>query len=208
VREWFAVAGALAIAAGWAWIASGRSTLFRILPAMHLVLGAGTVVLLGSDLSLGSPAVTWLAVGAASGLALYGATRAFVAIVARWEPFRRHVAEAYADAGAEPLGSRLGLALAISVPGEELFWRGLVQPRLTVSIGAAAAAGATVALSVAANLPSRRLPIVAGALVGGAVWSGLAWWSGGVLAPIASHVVWTGLMLVRPPAAAGEMMPP
>jgi membrane protease YdiL (CAAX protease family) len=202
VREGFAVAGALAIAAGWAWVASGRSTVFRILPALNLVLGIGTIALLGSDLSLGSPGS--LAVGAGSGLALYGATLAFVAIVARWTPFRRHVAEAYAEAGAEPLARRLVLALAISVPGEELFWRGLLQPRLSASIGAAAAALATVAAEVAANLPSRRLPIVAAALVGGAVWSGLAWWSGGVLAPIASHLVWTGLMLVRPPAVAGR----
>jgi len=205
VREGFAVAGALAIAAGWAWVASGRSTFLRVLPAVHLVLGLGTIVLLGSDLSLGSPAAS-LAAGAGSGLVLYGATRAFVATVAPWEPFRRHVAQAYAEAGTEPLARRLVLALAISVPGEELFLRGLLQPRLSASIGAAAAAVATVAVEVAANIPSRRLPIVAGALVGGAVWSALAWRSGGVLAPIASHVVWTGLMLVRPPAVAGEMM--
>jgi uncharacterized protein len=202
VREVFAVAGALAIAAGWAWVASGRSTVLRILPAVHLVLGIGTIAFLGSDLSLGSPA--WLAAGAGSGLVLYGATLAFVAIVAPWAPFRRHVAEAYAEADTEPLGRRLVLALAISVPGEELFWRGLLQPLLSVSMGAAGAAAATVAIAVAANLPSRRLPIIAAALVGGALWSGLAWWSGGVLAPIASHLVWTGLMLVRPPAVTGR----
>jgi hypothetical protein len=98
------------------------------------------------------------------------------------------------------------LALLVTAPGEELFLRGLIQEQVTA--GAAAAAAAAVAVGVAVNLPSRRLPIVAAALVGGAVWSGLAWWSGGVLAPIASHVVWTGLMLVRPPAVDGEMMRP
>jgi membrane protease YdiL (CAAX protease family) len=55
---------------------------------------------------------------------------------------------------------------------------------------------------VVANVPSRSLPIVAGALVGGAVWGALAWWSGGVLAPLASHILWTGLMLARPPRAS------
>jgi membrane protease YdiL (CAAX protease family) len=204
VREAFAVAGALAIAAAWAWVATGRSTVLRVLPALHLVLGLATIVILGSDLSLGSAAS--LAAGAGSGLVLYGATLAFVALVEPWEPFRRHVAGAYAEADTEPLGRRLVLALAVSVPGEELFLRGLLQPRLSVSIAPWAAAAATVAVEVVVNLPSRRLPIVAAALVGGAVWSGLAWWSGGVLAPIASHVVWTGLMLVRPPAAGGEMM--
>jgi hypothetical protein len=167
-----------------------------------LVLGLGTIAILGSDLSLG-PASS-IPAGLASGIVLYAATLAFVRVVARWEPFRRHVADLYAEAETEPLGRQLGLALLVSVPGEELFWRGLVQPMLAVSIGAFGAAAATVAISVAANAPSRRLPIVAAALVGGAVWSGLAWWSGGVLAPIASHMAWTGLMLVRPPAVAGR----
>ena len=54
-------------------------------------------------------------------------------------------------------------------------------------------------LYVLANLPSRSLPIVAGAIVGGAVWGALAWWSGAVLAALASHIAWTGLMLVLPP---------
>jgi membrane protease YdiL (CAAX protease family) len=52
---------------------------------------------------------------------------------------------------------------------------------------------------VVANVPSRSLPIVAGAIVGGALWGALAWWSGGVLAPLASHILWTGAMLALPP---------
>jgi membrane protease YdiL (CAAX protease family) len=202
VREAFAVAGAVAIAAAWSWVAAGRSSVLRVLPAVLLVLGIGTIAILGSDLSLGTAGS--LGGGVGSGLALYGATLAFVAVASRWEPFRRHVADAYADADAEPLVPRLLLALAISVPGEELFLRGLLQPRLSASMAPWAAAAATVVVEVATNLPSRRLPLVAAALVGGAVWSGLAWWSGGVLAPIASHMVWTGLMLVRPPAARGR----
>ena len=51
------------------------------------------------------------------------------------------------------------------------------------------------------------LPLLAGAIVGGALWTGLGVWSGGVLAPFASHLVWTGLMLVWPPAAARDMVP-
>ena len=31
--------------------------------------------------------------------------------------------------------------------------------------------------------------------------SALAWWSGGMLASLASHILWTGLMLVIPPGA-------
>lgn len=204
MRVAFAIGGGLAIATAWAWVASGRSTVFRVLPAVYVVLGAGTIAILGSDLSFGSGASA--AVGAIAGVAFYVATLAFVRLVGPWERFRRHVVAAYAVADEEPLARRLVLALLVTAPGEELFLRGLIQEQVTA--GAAAAAAAAVAVGVAVNLPSRRLPIVAAALVGGAVWSGLAWWSGGVLAPIASHVVWTGLMLVRPPAVDGEMMRP
>jgi CAAX protease family protein len=204
VRVAFAIAGALSIAAAWAWVTSGRSTVFRVLPPVHFVLGTGTIVMLGSDLSFGSAGSG--VVGAAAGVALYAATLAFVRLVRPWDRFRRHVLAAYAVADEEPLARRLVLALLITAPGEELFLRGLIQQRVATATGAAAVAAVSVAVGVAVNLPSRRLPIVAAALVGGVVWSGLAWWSGGVLAPIASHIAWTGLMLVRPPAVDGEMM--
>jgi membrane protease YdiL (CAAX protease family) len=45
---------------------------------------------------------------------------------------------------------------------------------------------------------SRNLAIVAGAVVGGAVWCGLCAWTGGVGASLACHVAWTALMLVFP----------
>jgi membrane protease YdiL (CAAX protease family) len=52
---------------------------------------------------------------------------------------------------------------------------------------------------VAANALSRSLVIVAGAVVGGAVWVVLQAATGGVAAPLACHVVWTLAMLVLPP---------
>ena len=88
------------------------------------------------------------------------------------------------------------------VPAEELFWRSLFQGHLAAVLSGGAAAAALAWLGyVVANVPSGSLPIVAGAVVGGALWSGLAWWSGGVLAPLGSHILWTGLMLALPPGA-------
>jgi membrane protease YdiL (CAAX protease family) len=94
----------------------------------------------------------------------------------------------------------------LSVPGEELFWRGLVQPELAEAVDAPAL-GALIAWAayVAANLPSRNLAIVAGAVVGGAVWSGLGWWSGGPLAPLVSHLAWTALMISFPVVRPSEV---
>jgi membrane protease YdiL (CAAX protease family) len=91
-------------------------------------------------------------------------------------------------------------------PAEELFWRGLVQGRLDeVTTTAAAAIGAWI-VYLGVNSASRSLPIVAGAVVGGAVWASLAWWSGGVLASLASHILWTGMMLALPPGVGRPAM--
>ena len=192
------VCGALAVAAGWGFVAAGRRSVLRILPAIHLVLGVLSFVVrdqaLARDVSTGRALVG----GLASGFAMYVATRIVVSIAVGSASLRRQVELTYASAEG-PLVTQLAASLIVSVPGEELFWRGLFLPRL--GGGVAGVAASTLAY-VGANAPSRRAPIVAGALVGGALWTGLAAWSGGVLAPIASHMLWTGLMLALPPSAA------
>jgi membrane protease YdiL (CAAX protease family) len=144
---------------------------------------------------------TALAVGLVSGLLLYIGTRVFVVIADRWEPFRRHVVEKYQEAAEVPLKEALALSLLIMVPAEELFWRGLFQARLDQSLPALAAGAWTWLAYIGVNLSSGSLPIIAGAVVGGALWAGLAVWSGGMLASISSHMLWTGLMLALPPGA-------
>ena len=85
---------------------------------------------------------------------------------------------------------------------EELFSCWLFQGALGQVTTASAAAVIAWLAHIVANVASRSLPIVAGATVGGAVRGALAWWSGGVLASLASHILWTGLMLV--PTGAGR----
>lgn len=195
------VIGALAEAIGWRLVAVGRATIWRLMPTILLVMGVAAV--LGrrplAAAKVGSGAA--IAVGAASGLALYAATRAFVAAAGRWEPFRAHVVASYRAAAEVSLGGSLALSLLIVVPAEELFWRGLFQARLDQSLVAMAAGIWTWVAYVGANLASGSLPIVTAAIVGGALWAGLAVWSGGVLASLLSHMLWTGLMLALPPGA-------
>ncbi len=147
--------------------------------------------------------------GAAAGVALYLATRAFVAVVAPWESFHRHSLAMYLRQGERSLAHALVLSVVLSVPGEEMFWRGFFQRQLLDAFGGRAALAALVtwAAFVAANLPSANLAIVAGAVVGGAAWTGLGWWCGGALAPLASHAVWTALMLSFPVVRGAEVGP-
>jgi membrane protease YdiL (CAAX protease family) len=187
-------------------VVGGTRSLWRVMPAVLLTMGVVAVLVRQPVSSTGPTESLALAVGTASGSALYLATRAFVAIATRWEPFRRATADIYAEAAPIPIALALALSVVVMVPSEELFWRGLVQSRLDDLVGSAAAAVLTWLAYVSVNLPSRSVPIVLGAAVGGAVWAALAWWSGGMLASLSSHILWTGLMLALPPAPGREVV--
>jgi len=141
-----------------------------------------------------------IAAGLGVGVVLYVATRVAMLVFSRWPTFQRHSVQMYQRQGGLSLGVALVLSLALSVPGEELFWRGLAIEELTSAFDGRTAVAALLAWMafVVANLPSANLAIAAGAIVGGAVWVALAWWTGGVLAALACHVVWTGLMILFP----------
>jgi membrane protease YdiL (CAAX protease family) len=193
------VAGLAVEATSW-WLVSfrGRDVWRVTVPALG-AMGVAALLLGPAWSPEVRPAVA-AALGAVSGVLLYLATRAFVVVVRAWGAFRRQSLAMYERQGTRSLAGAMVLSVAVSVPGEELFWRGLFQPELAQAFGGRAGAAAVVgwAAFVAANLPSWNLAIVAGAVVGGAVWSLLGWWCGGALAPLASHAVWTGLMLAFP----------
>jgi CAAX protease family protein len=199
-----AVAGTVMAAVAWRLVAGGRDV-WRTLPPTFAFLGL-VAVWLAPSLDAPAPATERaitatgeVAIGLVSGAVFYAATRVFVAIVGRSPTFSRHVAAAYGRAETVSATAALVLSVFVTAVGEELFWRGLVY-RLgaeRTSIGLAAVA--CWLLYVLANLPSRLLPIIAAAIVGGALWGVLGWWTGGILAPMASHMLWTGLMLGFPP---------
>jgi hypothetical protein len=202
------VVGLAATMLSWRFIVRGRDV-WRTLPPVLGVLGL-IAILLGRGIAKPVPAgshvpgpVGQLLVGAATGLLLFVATRIFVVLAAHVPAFARQTAAAYAEAATADRRRELILSLLLAVPGEELFWRFLAYRWGASQLSSTLAAAGLVWLGyVIANVPSRSLPIIAGAIVGGALWGGLAWWSAGVLAPLASHILWTGSMLVFPPHPA------
>jgi membrane protease YdiL (CAAX protease family) len=192
------IAGLLAEMLGWGLVARGRD-IWTTMPPVLGVMGIAAVILGPPAWSPDVSAGTSLTLGLAAGVALYVATREAILIIGRWEPFRRHSLEMYRKQGGLSITAALLLSVAISVPGEELFWRGLFQGELTEALDGSGLAPVLAWLAfVLANLPSGNLAIAAGAVVGGAVWVALAWWSGGILAPLACHVLWTALMIAVP----------
>jgi membrane protease YdiL (CAAX protease family) len=204
-----AVAGLLAVGVGW-WLVSSRGRdVWRVMPVVLAAMGVAAVLVRRPVAANEVPVGVALAVGIVSGVALYVATRVFVRMASRVDAFGRATAAIYDEAGTVSVTRSLVLSLVVMVPGEELFLRGLVQPRLSeiARLGPALASVGTWAAYVVVNVASRRVPIVLGAIVGGALWAALWWWSGGLLASLASHILWTGAMLAFPPGAGRRRRP-
>jgi membrane protease YdiL (CAAX protease family) len=81
------------------------------------------------------------------------------------------------------------MPLVVSVAGscEEIFFRGFFQHR----------AGVLIALGLygIVHLPERKWILVIAAIVGGAWWGGMLTLTGGLVAPVVSHVTW-GLAII------------
>ena len=189
--------GVVAETVAWRLVVAGRASVWRIMTPTFVLMGAAALLVrrpvIASDMGPGAA----LALGILAGVLLYLATRLFVAVVSGWRAFQRQTTETYALGEDVPIATAAVLA-GVMVVGEELFWRALVQPRFAES-GRGMGAVLTWIAFVLVNSASSRLPIIAAAVVGGAVWALLAWWTGGMLASLLCHLVWTTSMIVRPP---------
>ena len=196
-----AVGGPLAAAAVWIAVGARKVSVWAGMGILMPVLG-GLSLATGEvrAVEAGRNAVGWALLGLGAGLALYAATAGFMAVAGRWPPLANHTTSLYRERRSISLLGALAVSVLLVVPGEELLWRGVVMASLEREVtGSALAAVLQWMAYVGAGLFSRSLPIVLGAVVGGAVWTALAWWSGGILASLACHGVWTALMVARPP---------
>jgi CAAX protease family protein len=188
----------------WRLVARDRLPFWPAVTTTFSLLGIGSVLAGDPGCCRETTSATASAVGVSSGLLLFGATRVVVDLATRHHVIRRSVAAVYRREQEVSTVAVSVLTLAIVVPGEEIFWRGLVLPELSASTSVALGAVLAWAAWVAVDATWGSIPLLAGAVVGGAVWTGLATWSGGLAAPVASHLVWTALMLVWPPRAAHD----
>jgi membrane protease YdiL (CAAX protease family) len=196
-------AGVLAQAAMWWLIAARRAPFWPATSVTLAILGIAAVL-------VRAPRPTDLlsiVVGAGSGVVLYGATRVVVeSLLVRIPRFASSVTEVYGRSEETPGAAVWVLTLAVAIPGEELFWRGLVLLELQDITSIVVGAGLAWFGYVAANAVLRNLSILAAAVVGGALWT-LLGSVRDVGAAVASHLVWTGLMLLWPPRAPRGKVP-
>ena len=80
--------------------------------------------------------------------------------------------------------------------GEEVFWRGFVQSRLSQRWGPLGAFALTTLLYAGAHLPTGNPVLILAALACGLFWGGLYMVSGRLVPVIVSHMVWDPLIFV------------
>jgi membrane protease YdiL (CAAX protease family) len=192
-------------AAAWAYMFLGsEATFWRRAATSGLAIAAYAVAAdwrgIGHEFAHGSWPVE-LAVGLAGGVVLYAVFwigEQLLVVVA--PTLADEVADLYSKRGRVPLPV-VCLVLGVAGPAEELFFRGFLWAR----------AGVVVALAVYAlvHVFERKVILILAALAGGAWWGALFALTGGLVAPVASHLLW-GLMIIawrpaRPTAAAARI---
>lgn len=190
------VGGAFAQAVAWWLVARRRLPFWPTTSITFAVLGVAAALVLPDGCCPFESSV--LAVGVASGLALYVATRAAVAALARSARFAASVTGAYRRAEHVPSIAVWALTLAVAVPGEELFWRALVLPELQDATSILGGAVLAWLGYIAVNALGGEIAFLVAAVVCGAAWTALGVYDP-LVAPLSSHLLWTGLMLAWPP---------
>jgi hypothetical protein len=91
------------------------------------------------------------------------------------------------------------LLFFITGPGEEIFWRGFLQDRLTTRWGNTAGFLIATAVYAGVHVFSRNLLLVLAALVAGAFWGLLYLWKRDLLIQITSHSLWSAVIFAVAP---------
>jgi membrane protease YdiL (CAAX protease family) len=167
-----------------------------VLSCASLVVAAATGQL---DDLVGPVDLPTFAVGVVAGGAWLVATHLGHDVLARLVPgFGARVRALYGFGDGDRFATMVGPVTAMGL-AEELLFRGTIQARAGLVVAVAAYAGVQL-------VTGNWVLALAGALCG-LVWGALRWWTGGLLAPVVAHVIWTdGLTFAWP--MPGSVRPP
>lgn len=80
--------------------------------------------------------------------------------------------------------------------GEEIFWRGFIQDRLTQRWNAPRALVFTTLIYTCVHIPTGNPVLILAALTAGLFWGGLYWYKGNITAVLISHMLWDPMIFV------------
>jgi membrane protease YdiL (CAAX protease family) len=117
-------------------------------------------------------------------------------------PFAQdQIGRIYAEGQGTPLWLMIVLALFVTGPSEEYYWRGFVQRRLMDRWGSWQGWFVATALYAGVHVWSFNVVLIGAAWVAGAFWGAMYWRVGRLLPVIICHSVWSVLALVLLPFA-------
>lgn len=94
----------------------------------------------------------------------------------------------------------IGVLLVFPIgPGEEFYWRGLVQRRFAQRLGSNIGFLTATTAYALVHLPTLNIPLILTAFIGGLVWGYLYKKTGNLVPVITSHVLWDLLIFVVAP---------
>lgn len=132
-----------------------------------------------------------LLIGAAAGIFLYAVFAVGRALADRVLPFAAsQVSAVYALRMQAPAWVIAPVLALVIGPGEELFWRGLVQWGLVQRLGVGRGWGAAAILYGLVHLVAANAMLVIAATVAGAFWGALYIRIGRIAPVVVSHILW------------------
>ncbi len=84
----------------------------------------------------------------------------------------------------------------VIIPGEELFWRGLIQQRLSYLIKPEQAIFAGAILYASAHIYAGNIVLVLASLIGGIIWGSLYVWKRNMVLLISSHIIFDLFLVI------------
>lgn len=179
--------------AGLVWTAAFRGPRKQFWPRMTVGVGSLGLFALLTDRRLQAERFRWrdLASGLGSAAGLYGVFQVGDRLARRIMPGGdREIGQIYELRSQAPKAA-IATALALAIgPGEELFWRGLVQRSLQPRFGRVGAALVASSIYGGIHLVSGNLTLTGAAATAGLFWGGLYAAEQRMAPLIVSHVAW------------------
>ena len=200
MNKFNATAASLLLAAIlWALIFLVRPLNFWLMMSFSTLLLMVISILINREKVEFHPSSRTLLLGAISGILLYALF--FIGFqLTRTNPiFNEGIASVYDLRSATPNVVIAMLLVFPIAPGEEVYWRGLIQRRFMGRIGGNAGFLFTALAYALVHLPTINLPLILTAFIGGLVWGYLYKATGQLQPVIVSHVIFDLLIFVIAP---------
>lgn len=171
-----------------------KDVFWYIFTASMLVLISYSII--NEEIEDNTSTLSYLTLGVASGLGLFGLfwLGSFLIEVLNL-PFASQISRLYSQFSPELIWHYLVLILILA-PGEEIFWRGFIQKRLSKYFSMKMSIGLSVILYASVHLYSGEFILVLAAIIAGLAWSILYAWKRSMPLVIVSHIVFDLLLFV------------